>query len=659
VQQLSVIPAVERTSLPGVQKRKRKSASKSGAIEWHGLDTETVDGRAVLICTESRALEWPKTWAEIVDWLTPKPVNHYVCWNQDYDARAMIAILGILRLKELNLRTRTEWGPVARRVGNKKRKNLRRYSITYLPRKELVIRYNGCRSKDDRIARVYDAFCFYQVGLDKAAKEILGIGKDEIPEEWYEDFGAVLRGPERERAINYCKKDARLALQLHDNVRLSFEKAGIPFTRPLSPGYCAGQYFKGRTVRADHDHNRVTNPSFYGARIEIWQRGHIGACVQYDIRSAYPSVLAQMQAPALAQRTDKETPGALYGAYLVELETSLPLLPYRHRPGAVIFPVGTWCEWYSKPDLELLRRYSVPYRVLAAWESFPAHGQAGRLLFPELPEWFERRFEHDSDGNRIELRPGKWKESELSLAYKSSMNSLFGKTAAQTPKFFPRTSGRVRATDYYHAGQFWRRVVREGGLTNFMLAAHITASCRARVTEAALLDPSNVVLLATDGIIFRGAGPAIECGPNLGAWELKARHADGVVIGAGVYEMGGKVKSRGFRPRRKKDGSDPPTLTELLTEATDTTWLKTPGLRGDTLAEAFRRRDFRSMARLRKIEQRKDVNADNKRAWPSFFKSGADVLNVRHTSAPWLIVESADESRARLKAQKRWPKELR
>ena len=60
-------------------------------IVYTGLDTETFQGRAVLICTPDNAC-YPKNWRDCWEFLDANGPD-FICWNVSYDARAILAFL--------------------------------------------------------------------------------------------------------------------------------------------------------------------------------------------------------------------------------------------------------------------------------------------------------------------------------------------------------------------------------------------------------------------------------------------------------------------------------------------------------------------------------------------------------------------------------------
>jgi hypothetical protein len=87
-------------------------------------------------------------------------------------------------------------------------------------------------------------------------------------------------------------------------------------------------------------------------------------------------------------------------------------------------------------------------------------------------------------------------------------------------------------------------------------AAAITAGTRAKLLQASLASPDDIVMLATDGIVSSAMLP-ISCPPvkTLGAWESERLANGGVFVQSGVYVTSNAVgvdssKTRGFNPKK-------------------------------------------------------------------------------------------------------------
>lgn len=545
----------------------------------------------------------------------------YCAYNLEYDAAAILAFLGHASLESIAF---LGW----RKHGN--------WSIRYIRGKELIIRNRLTKASH----RFYDTFPFYQVSLDRASAKIFGASsKIAIPKEWYLDFANVLRGPDRLRALEYCAEDARTCHRLQAHVARSFLATGFIFSRPLSPGYIASQKLKGRVPRTS---NELFGRSYYGGRVEIWKRGRLGPVSVYDIRSAYPAALRSCRIPLPSRPVTAYSPLAAYGSYLCRVRASFPALPWRSGDSEMLYyPIGEWHEWYSRPHVELARECGIRLDILAGYEC-----DASDILVPEIEEMYT-------------LRKSK---PEYDIAYKLVLNSLYGKLAARIPRYID-ADGAIRRVERVE-GRLLERIDTYGSTTCLAVAAHVTATTQAALVRAARHAPDRVVALMTDGLVVQGHEPLpLDLSPSLGAWDCE-QWDDSVFVGAGIYALhsheinpktgapwGWKSKYRGFSART--------SLPELLAAETKDTWISVPALRGRSLMQAARAHDFSSLNSLEEIRQRKNVNADSKRAWKSEFSRASDTLVKSSESYPLTVIECAEESIARLSAQGRLPRNMR
>lgn len=614
-------------------------------LPWRGYDTETQDGRAVLACTDERALHLtgaPIPTADLFDFLLSHgDGQRFATWNLDYDVQATIAGLPPAVLGKLSAEGFAEWNG---------------YALHYLAGKEFTLARGKGRARV-KIA-LYDGFPHLQIGLARAAEKYLpGERKQELPDKWILEMSACLAATPApgsiERAntvIQYCRNDARLAKLLMEMLDASYTACGVPFDRPLSPGYLAGgKLHASRVPPIPEGLERECHASYYGGHVEILERGRIGPCVGYDLSSAYPSVMADMPTLDAVERTDRYSSDATYGSYLVRvsLPPSAPILPYRPRAGStILFPVGSWIDWYPRPLVDLIPLVGGEVEVLGAVEGY---SRDGRKLWPEIPDWYAER-KRDPKGIR-------------SLALKLLLNSAYGKLAETRSKTY-RFEGALRTTDLVNphddGGGFYRSFAVGGRYTNFLLAGHVTGATQARAMRAAYLEGGRPVMVATDGILFRrdpaAPVPKLEKhGAGLGSWEGPSRWSDAIIVGCGYYGLRDPETGAWTTKTRGAEGGSrvvsDPDFRALFSGSGRT--LSVPALRGSSLRECARRGDFSDLNVLREIAQSKDVNADTKRDWSKRFASVASCLAERHTSEPWVVWESPEESLTRLTKQGR------
>ena len=487
---------------------------------WHGFDTETQDGRAILLTSESSSLAWPGSFGRSCAWLS-KQGTRFFTYNMDYDARALMAFLPQRTLTELTLRSRATFEGM---------------QLFYLPRK--------CFSVHGVFGNftLYDVSQFFPGGLDDQAHEILRERKKKIPKRWLPRMAWALR---RHRAlvVEYGIRDAGLALRLGLYLADQFERLGISFAKPISAGSLFRQHFGSRmrfgVPRGD---NELYSRTYRGGRIEVWKRGfYRGPVSLWDINSAYPAVLARLLDPkhCKLKRTKTMTPGVQVGAY--KMSAYIPETDYlspwaatdTKAGGLTVYPVGEVEGWVDQPTAELVSEYAKRVKLIDAWELVPTRRE---YLFPEVAKLYLER-----------KKPG-----APDLAIKLLVNSGYGKLAQAVGRY-QRPKRIVRGGTYvWHNGQPLEAVTSEAAFTHYGLAATVTGQPRAWVYRAARSVPAKRLLFcATDSLGLIGmAPPKVAVGKGLGEWSCKVEGNAALLLGSGVYALREgrtwKVSVRGF-----------------------------------------------------------------------------------------------------------------
>jgi hypothetical protein len=81
---------------------------------------------------------------------------------------------------------------------------------------------------------------------------------------------------------------------------------------------------------------------------------------------------------------------------------------------------------------------------------------------------------------------------------------------------------------------------------NDVYGAVITANVRIRISELQQRYQNSIVCVHTDSIISNRRLPLSCNGDELGGWKKEAE-GEGVIIRSGIYQIGSKVKTRGFK----------------------------------------------------------------------------------------------------------------
>lgn len=579
-------------------------------MKYLGLDSETQDGRAVLLTTPT-TYAVVSSWRECMGFLFAQESHDFILYNMNYDARALCAYLPKTVLRKLRRSGRADW---------------RDYRIAWKGKKSF------CITRKKTTVHMWDLYPFFDTSLEKAARQYLGAGKDDIPQEWYTEMAARLADPRtRDTVIRYGMRDAGLTQQLWEIVEKQCLELGITPHRAASPATLAKRAFAEpfRRLAACTLGNRTFQHSFFGGRTEIYWRGACGHVYLYDIHSAYPSVLARLPDPSACVlvrwdgRASLAGDDVAYGAYKVALHVPIddPIPPCAFRPasGPLVFPAGVFATWVDTTTLRLLREYDYRHKVLYALEWKYQHERVP--LFPDITRWYDIRRENPA----------------LKLAAKKVLNSLYGKTAERVRIRGAHGGKYVMPGDTYEDGRYWRNRRVASRHTCFAVAAAVTAGCREIVVRAMRQAPQEIVACHTDGIVSR-VPLNLDFGPAMGQWGLDGEATASWVVGCGVgtYDIDGAVKDRlrGIPSRSFGEAG----LREIFSRTTPRVGITVQHAR--TLHEA-RRSHYDYLNLMEQIPREIDVNMDVKRAWPRPWKSFREFACNVQRSEPIIIIQRA------------------
>lgn len=368
------------------------------------------------------------------------------------------------------------------------------YRISYIPGKILTI--NGYK--------YYDVFSFFARSFLRVVE--LMLGKDAVSESLVE--GKSGRGSfekwDLDKIISYNDEELRLLVEICEKLETAFENIGVYLTQWYGPGAVAKYWFKEHDVLPKEKHTfgsiEAVNSAYYGGRFEQLSLGRIRNVWEYDIHSAYPSVMAGMPHFRSFRRTKKFEDNVHSLWYIsFDLRGGYPLtptfmpLPVRSKDGHICFPmVGKGWYWYEevKVMLDFFPKAQVTFHdgYVAKIEGKP---------FSWINELYDYRQSLKDSGNLSQY------------AIKVGLNSLYGKTAQ-----------RVGNNQFFSLA--W--------------AGFITSSTRAKLARAGYESGSaHVIGFATDAI-FSDRKFKLRLSDNLGDWE-ESRYAEAIFFQSGVYRL--------------------------------------------------------------------------------------------------------------------------
>lgn len=588
----------------------------SKRITYIGMDTETVDGKAVLICTPN-ATCWPETWGDVWRFLSQHP--HYVVWNLSYDALALLAFLPRSVLAQIRMTGRAEY---------------RGWRIYYLRGKRLTIARGV---KRERVSvDLWDAYPYYDAGLDRAALKYLKEGKLAVPRAWLEDLRPILEDAEKRAELElYCRRDASLTERLWEIVEAQYLKLRVEPWRAASPATIARRMFPTQYQMREVPKwaQGVFRRTLYGGRSETYRRGNVGKAYAYDIHSAYPSIIRNLTDPRGMEIVPVDVRhgarrGVQYGAYRVRvkvpIDDELPPVPLRRREAenGILFPTGLFTTWLVRSELDLLARENYDHKITGGIEIIPKGRK--RRLFPK--------------GSIEKLYALRTSAPALNIAIKKTLNSLYGKYAQSRTVWVRHTDGPLpMGARYVSPGRYTVALKIATSNTHYAIASEILARTRVRLWYALKAAGAGRVCCMTDGFVTTKIPRLDDRGPALGQWGRDRTCDEFVGCGTGIYFY--RVKDRWYAKRR---GIPDARFGDMVRDHPART-IHVPILCARTLAEAART-GYVGLNRMEKRTRAVSVNLDRSRYWETDIRSWAALFATSQRSQSW-VLSTRDVSR--------------
>lgn len=296
---------------------------------------------------------------------------------------------------------------------------------------------------------------------------------------------------------------------------------------------------------------KAAQESYYGGWFEIFWHGPFkGTCYGYDINSAYPKVMEDLPDIRTFHWDHVTTRFNLHGAMMLPGQfTTARLILIRARvigshpvvgammhrtpKGAVLRPRETE-GWYWWHELEASKDAGF-IDAIEVKEMWCGYSRSPRRPLAPIRELYEER-----------LKIGK--NTPVGKAAKLVYNSCYGKFAQSigTPRF-----------------------------GNALYASLITAGCRTMILKAIashLNGAHDLLMIATDGVVFKTKHPGLPLSNKLGEWE-ETEHANLTLFMPGVYWDDGTRDRlrRGDDPGLKSRGISGRDLGNRL-EIADRAW---------------------------------------------------------------------------------------
>ncbi|MFZ0494422.1 MAG: DNA polymerase [Methylocella sp.] len=494
----------------------------------------------------------------------PHDVN-FAAYSFNYDATQIL--LGFLRSKVWEITSKRSW-KTKKRI--KTATWVDEYAIDYLKSKWLKIwklrdpdhpmkdkldrngdvklKKNGKPEREiDAVAYICieDAFGFYQKKFTGAIKPLVSQGyiekKDYDEIEYMKEHRKEFDNLPAEEIKHYCNRELVCLSKALTVLRDGFDRMGIRLRTWTGAGSPAGALIRKYKLKETHyspdivvadksmsPQQRQAHHAMIGGNIQAIQQGYAMSreLFLYDIVGAYPA--AMMLLPSMREGTwkphDEINPKQIeqdaiasnilsmfrvkwkFPMYSQKDKRGMPFFPfpYRTKRKSILFP-NKGHAWIMRDELVAAFKWAKRFDcvegiTIEEWNEFiPGNDEKPYAFVAELYE-MRRVAKTEKEYNIVEQ------------AIKLALNSLYGKTVQSVGG--DEENPPSCACPYYGAA--------------------ITANCRARLMEAAIIDPYSIVAFMTDGIVatreltgLLRAKEVFESVPpegtimNLGDWEFE------------------------------------------------------------------------------------------------------------------------------------------
>lgn len=503
---------------------------------------------------------------------------NFVAYNLAYDSGALLQTLSEALLKDLWKTGKTSDPP---------------YKYRSIPKKMLSI------SRGKNAVHFWDISNFYEGSLEVNAAKYLNEHKldmetKKFTREYVRDNWSKLS--------EYCIRDAVLTQRLAEQMIALFERLGVYPQKLFSIAYISYQHFRRRcpyvTVRRFWNNERdvldYAMRAYNGGKFEVTKKG-LGEYYEYDIISAYPFEIRNLVDISWARivRSKRYRRQAVYG--FLDVKLNIPFGVYSpcvvKRSSVNCYPVGEYHRTITKTEYDYLVSQGVDITIQdAVWIHID-----------------NRQFPYRREIDKLVGLKNEYKKSGSELDYhtiKILMNSLYGKFVQLIP-----------GSEHWKARSCW----------NPIYGSIITANVRVRMSGLQARY-SHICAVHTDSVISDNPLPYRNHG-KLGDLILEC-NGTGLLLGSGVYQIGDKVRCRGFSSKH--------SLFDLL--STNGRYAKVPNERPYSWREvAFHNWNADQINRFSDTPKKLDVHFDSKRLWLDDWQSWRDVEKRTVESLPLVV----------------------
>jgi len=620
--------------------------SKSQAIQKNhtAIDTETIKGKPILICTPTRSLIFPKTFEEIVVFLiTTKSHDAHHIWtfNLTYDATGILKFLPFENLKEIYETNETIYNDI---------------KVFFIPGKLFSVSHNHNK------ATLVDAAQFFASTLDMAGKTFLDEGKHDNPiiddfkyqDGKDEEYLLKLFFENKDLIVKYCQQDADLTKRLGELIdtscyktygfRLETYSSNAKIGEKATINHCGTKDFENeeekiikvvaypRTFEKSIVSN-IAETSFRGGIFETWRRGSFDEVTDLDINSAYPSNMIKLPHwgnggfieidDNIISEINTNNQIYKYGWIACEFDCSfIPLaidkpeifeqilndvpITVEATNKKIFYPTGKRRQFITLVEYYFMQKYNFICEIIGGYV-----WKENKSLYQNPFAWI-----NDIYNKKTEIKNKLGKDAKKNMNYlqcKIGMNGAYGKTVQKIG--FNRL------------------------LYNPFYGSYITAMCRIQVSSFIIDNKleNKVINIATDGILINGIFD-YSTSEKLGEWEVNY-YDNALVLGNGMLQLTDKKgihsKLRGITNKTNID------VRKLLTKNKDKESILFEKIRPLKLGEMIAHNKifkYEDLNQFIKFGRELKVNADKKRNWKQL-SCFNELLDKQYEGKKWTVNE--------------------
>ena len=433
----------------------------------------------------------------------------------------------------------------------------------------------------------------------------------------------------QEKIVEYCLIDCYLTKNIADYFWDVMYKA-LQFNpkHPYSKGHFSEEYFLSKCYiptieEIPLEAIEYAFRSYSGGRFELLQRGYFPQVYVYDIKSAYPSIIAELidYSKGHWEKTSKFDESAYNGFYLCNIRSYEKIVsPFMQKVNTLnIYPNGQFMQYLSKSEIDFILKHfdRVEIDIIKGWQFYE----------------FKEIYPFKDEVERIYMLKETEKDEDIKYCYKIILNSFYGKTI--------QTAGG-----------------KTGKVFNPIYAADITGKTRLKLLQFGLKHFDEIIGFSTDSIATtQRLEWRNQHKDKLGDFALDFK-GSGYYVMSDIYHLWNEKKTkdrfRGFtidfeRDSVKEKGKNV-NLKNLLDNMEWRTVYKYSIKRPMHLGEVLRNPFIKSLNKQMSKEdinifytmtKQINLNGDMKRVWEKPFKSAYEVMDIHHTSLPVLLKEGS------------------